>query len=154
LAAVVACVVAVGGGGGCTSADDAPVAAFEDFYAATANRDIAGVRAGLCPQERRLLETASDDVLLQAFAVVKVVKRVTLESRSDAAAVVVVEDAVAQTTRVQLRHDINARRGWCVSGPLDDTKDEAKDDVKDDAKDDVKDDVKDEATKAAAPEAP
>jgi len=115
LSAAIAAVVAVAA---CTSDDDAPVATFEDFYAATTTRDVATVRALLCPAERRILGAASDDVLLQAFAVVKVVKRVSLEYRNDAAAVVVVEDALAQTTRVQLRHDINGRRGWCVSGPV------------------------------------
>ena len=115
LIALLASVVAVVA---CASADDAPVATFEDFYAATASRDVGTVRALLCPAERRILGAASDDVLLQAFFVVKVVKRVSLESRNDAAAVVVVEDALSQTTRVQLRHDINGRGGWCVSGPV------------------------------------
>ncbi len=104
--------------GGCTSDDEAPVAAFEDFYAATVVRDVATVRASLCAAERRILGAAADDVLLQAFSVVKVVKRITLEQRSAAAAVVVVQDALGQTTRVQLRHDLHARRGWCISGPV------------------------------------
>ncbi len=102
----------------CTSDDEAPVATFEDFYAATASKDVATVRALLCPAERRILGAAADDVLLQAFSVVKVVKRVTLESRNDAAAVVVVQDALSQTTRVQLRHDLNGRLGWCIAGPV------------------------------------
>lgn len=102
----------------CTSEDEAPVAAFEAFYKATVERDVPAVRTLLCATERRLLEKAPDELLLQAFSVVKVVKSITLEQRSDAAAVVVVTDAVGQTTRVRLRHDLHAERQWCVSGPV------------------------------------
>jgi hypothetical protein len=103
---------------GCVNEDDAPVAAFEAFYKATVERDVPAVRTLLCATERRLLEKAPDELLLQAFSVVKVVKSITLEQRNDAAAVVVVTDAVGQTTRVRLRHDLHADRQWCVSGPV------------------------------------
>jgi hypothetical protein len=103
---------------GCVSDDEAPVAAFEAFYKATVERDVPVVRALLCATERRLLEGAPDALLLQAFSVVKVVKRIELEQRSAAAAVVVVTDAVGQTTRVRLRHDLHAERQWCISGPV------------------------------------
>jgi hypothetical protein len=102
----------------CVNEDEAPVAAFEAFYKATVERDVPAVRGLLCATERRMLHKAPDELLLQAFSVVKVVKSITLEQRSDAAAVVVVTDAVGQSTRVRLRHDLHADRQWCVSGPV------------------------------------
>ena len=94
-----------------------PVATFEAFYAATTGRDLPTVRALLCPAERRVLADVADDELLRAFAVVKVLQRAELESRTDAAAVVIATDALGQTTRVQLRADLNNARGWCIAGP-------------------------------------
>jgi hypothetical protein len=98
-------------------AAEAPVATFEAFYAATTGRDLPTVRALLCPAERRVLADVGDDELLRAFAVVKVLQRVELASRTDAAAVVIATDALGQTTRVQLRADLSNARGWCIAGP-------------------------------------
>jgi hypothetical protein len=104
---------------GCPSTP-AAVSAFEDFYAATTQRDVAAVRAALCATERRALAAVADDELVSVFSVVKVVRRVSLESESAAAAVVVAEDALGQQVRVRLRSDLNAPRGWCVAGPIKD----------------------------------
>jgi hypothetical protein len=102
---------------GCPSTPPA-VRTFEDFYAATVARDLATVRGLLCATERRALAGVPDDELLRAFAVVKVLRAVRLESESAAAAVVVAEDALGQTTRIRLRSDLQAARGWCVAGPV------------------------------------
>jgi hypothetical protein len=110
-------VVALAGASGCPSAPPA-VRTFEDFYAATVARDVATVRTLLCATERRALEHVADDELVRAFSVVKVLRSVRLESESDAAAVVVAEDALGKTTRVRLRSDLQAARGWCIAGPV------------------------------------
>jgi hypothetical protein len=102
---------------GCVDRDQAPVAAFEAFFAATASRDLPGLRALLCPAERRVLADIDDAELLRAFSVVKVLQRATLESRNDAAAVVIATDALGQNTRVQLRADLHSAGGWCIAGP-------------------------------------
>lgn len=115
--ALVVAVLALLGATGCPSAPPA-VRTFEDFYAATVAKDLATVRGLLCPTERRALAGVTDDELVRAFAVVKVLRAVRLESESDAAAVVVAEDALGQTTRVRLRSDLQAPRGWCVAGPV------------------------------------
>ena len=78
------------------------------------------MRAALCATERRALAAVADDELVSVFSVVKVVRRVSLESESAAAAVVVAEDARGQRVRVRLRSDLNAPRGWCVAGPIKD----------------------------------
>ena len=102
---------------GCVDRAQAPVAAFEAFFAATASRDLPALRALLCPAERRVLADIDDAELLRAFSVVKVLQRATLESRNDAAAVVIATDALGQNTRVQLRADLNSVGGWCIAGP-------------------------------------
>jgi len=114
---VVLVAVALGGAAACSSGPPA-VRTFEDFYAATVARDVATVRSLLCATERRALANVPDDELVRAFSVVKVLRRVALESESDAAAVVVAEDALGKTTRVRLRSDLQAPRGWCVAGPV------------------------------------
>ena len=102
---------------GCVDRAQAPVAAFEAFFAATASRDLPSLRALLCPAERRVLADIDDDELLRAFSVVKVLQRASLESRNDAAAVVIATDALGQDTRVQLRADLHSAWGWCIAGP-------------------------------------
>ncbi len=102
------------------SSTPAAVLAFEDFYAATAAKDFATVRASLCATERRALAQVTDDEVARAFSVVKVVRRVQLESESAAAAVVVAEDALGHRVRIRLRSDLQAPRGWCVAGPIGD----------------------------------
>lgn len=109
--------VALLGASGCPSAPPA-VRTFEDFYAATVGKDTATVRALLCPTERRALASVDDAELVGAFDVVRVLRAVRLESETGAAAVVVAEDALGQTTRVRLRSDLQAPRGWCVAGPV------------------------------------
>jgi hypothetical protein len=74
----------------------------------------------LCATERRALASIDDDEVVRAFSVVKVVRRVDLESESAAAAVVVAEDALGHRVRVRLRSDLHAPRGWCIAGPIGD----------------------------------
>jgi hypothetical protein len=107
----------IGGFAACPTGSPA-VRTFEDFYAATVVRDVVTVRALLCATERRALADVADDELVRAFAVVKVLRRVALESESAAAAVVVAEDALGKTTRVRLRSDLQAPHGWCIAGPV------------------------------------
>ena len=111
------CVGAVVAGAASCSSRHPAVATFEDFYAASTHQDAAGVRGLLCPPERRILGAATDEALLAAMAVKKVLREVRLESSSSSSSVVVVVDALGQAERFQLRHDVHASRGWCVSGP-------------------------------------
>ena len=108
--------IVLGGAAACSSGPPA-VRTFEDFYAATVARDVATVRALLCATERRALADVADDQLVRAFSVVKVLRRVALESASAAAAVVVAQDALGKITRVRLRTDLQAPHGWCIAGP-------------------------------------
>lgn len=109
--------VALGLALGACSGGEPAVRTFEDFYAATAARDVDGVRRLLCPTERRALQGIPDDELWRAFAVVKVLRSVRLVEQTPAAAVVVAEDALGQTTRIRLRGDLQAPHGWCIAGP-------------------------------------
>ena len=92
-------------------------ATFERFYRASADRDVAALRASLCPAERRVLADVDDATLLREVAIVKVLREIRLESKSEAAAIIVAIDALGAETRVQLRSELGSPTGFCVAGP-------------------------------------
>jgi hypothetical protein len=90
------------------------VATFEDFYAATTKKDVAAVRALLCPPARKALADVPDAEVAEALQPRRVVRRVFLKSEIGGSAILAVEDATGQQTNVGLTADPSAPRGWCV----------------------------------------
>jgi hypothetical protein len=97
----------------------APVAAFEDFYAATVRKDGPRVRALLCGEARAAIADVDDATLLSTFAVGRVLRHVQLvqgPAGADGAVDVVVEDALGSSMVVSLRPEGAAPGRWCIVG--------------------------------------
>src|SRR5688572_9626717 len=94
--------------GGCSNA---AVATFEDFYAATAQRDAATVRTMLCPEAQKQLASTSDAELAEALQPRRVILRATLQAEGTGTAVIAVEDTTGQTTTVALEKSPSGPRG-------------------------------------------
>ena len=106
-------VVVVVSASACTPA---PVSAFEDFYQATACRDVTAFRGLLCPQASQAVAGADDATLLAAFAVTRVVQRVLVQEQTEDRAILEVHDATGQQTHVTLERAPTTKAGWCVAG--------------------------------------